>query len=94
MSETFGSWIAIVMAAGQGKRMRSSLPKVLHPLAGRPMVRHVVDAVRAAGFGYAFWAVLASVLTLASFMKVMKYGFYGKLNRKLSDIKSAPIFMK
>lgn len=30
--------------------MRSSLPKVLHPLAGRPMVRHVVEAARGAGF--------------------------------------------
>ncbi len=38
------------MAAGQGKRMRSSLPKVLHPLAGRPMVRHVIEAARQAGF--------------------------------------------
>ena len=37
------------MAAGQGTRMRSALPKVLHPVAGRPMVRHVVDAAREAG---------------------------------------------
>jgi len=37
----------IVMAAGQGKRMHSALPKVLHPLAGRPLVTHVLDAVRA-----------------------------------------------
>jgi bifunctional UDP-N-acetylglucosamine pyrophosphorylase/glucosamine-1-phosphate N-acetyltransferase len=36
----------IVLAAGQGKRMRSSLPKVLHPLAGRPIVAHVLDAAR------------------------------------------------
>jgi bifunctional UDP-N-acetylglucosamine pyrophosphorylase/glucosamine-1-phosphate N-acetyltransferase len=36
----------IVLAAGQGKRMRSSLPKVLHPLAGRPIVVHVLDAAR------------------------------------------------
>jgi bifunctional UDP-N-acetylglucosamine pyrophosphorylase / glucosamine-1-phosphate N-acetyltransferase len=35
----------VVLAAGQGKRMRSSLAKVLHPLAGRPMLRHVLDAV-------------------------------------------------
>lgn len=34
----------IVLAAGQGKRMKSDLPKVLHPLAGRPMIRHVLDA--------------------------------------------------
>jgi bifunctional UDP-N-acetylglucosamine pyrophosphorylase/glucosamine-1-phosphate N-acetyltransferase len=36
----------LVLAAGQGKRMRSSLPKVLHPLAGRPMLAHVLDAAR------------------------------------------------
>lgn len=33
----------IILAAGQGTRMRSTLPKVLHPLAGRPMVLHVVE---------------------------------------------------
>ncbi len=40
---------AIVLAAGQGTRMRSRLPKVLHTLAGRPLVCHVLDALRAAG---------------------------------------------
>jgi bifunctional UDP-N-acetylglucosamine pyrophosphorylase/glucosamine-1-phosphate N-acetyltransferase len=50
MSRPFANWSVIVLAAGQGKRMRSSLPKVLHPLAGRPMVRHVVEAAREAGF--------------------------------------------
>jgi bifunctional UDP-N-acetylglucosamine pyrophosphorylase/glucosamine-1-phosphate N-acetyltransferase len=34
------------MAAGQGKRMHSKLPKVLHPLAGRPLVSHVLDTAR------------------------------------------------
>ena len=37
------------MAAGQGTRMRSALPKVAHPLAGRPLVRHVIEVARAAG---------------------------------------------
>src|SRR3989337_2697821 len=37
----------IVLAAGQGKRMHSSLPKVLHALAGRPLLAHVLDAARA-----------------------------------------------
>jgi bifunctional UDP-N-acetylglucosamine pyrophosphorylase/glucosamine-1-phosphate N-acetyltransferase len=35
----------VVLAAGQGKRMKSDLPKVLHPLAGRPLIQHVVEAV-------------------------------------------------
>jgi len=37
----------VVLAAGQGKRMRSQLPKILHPLAGRPLLAHVLAAARA-----------------------------------------------
>jgi bifunctional UDP-N-acetylglucosamine pyrophosphorylase / glucosamine-1-phosphate N-acetyltransferase len=40
---------AIVLAAGQGTRMRSRIPKVLHPLAGRTMLEHVLDALARAG---------------------------------------------
>ena len=40
---------ALIMAAGKGTRMRSELPKVLHPVCGRPMIEWVVDAARAAG---------------------------------------------
>ena len=36
----------VVLAAGQGKRMRSVLPKVLQPIAGKPMLAHVLDAAR------------------------------------------------
>ena len=39
----------VILAAGMGKRMHSRLPKVLQPLAGRPMLDHVLDAT--AGFG-------------------------------------------
>ncbi|HKU40299.1 MAG TPA: bifunctional UDP-N-acetylglucosamine diphosphorylase/glucosamine-1-phosphate N-acetyltransferase GlmU [Polyangiales bacterium] len=42
-------FVALVLAAGQGKRMRSSLPKVAHPLLGRPMLTYPVDAALAAG---------------------------------------------
>ncbi|MFD0621206.1 bifunctional UDP-N-acetylglucosamine diphosphorylase/glucosamine-1-phosphate N-acetyltransferase GlmU [Paenibacillus sp. GCM10027629] len=37
--------MAVVLAAGQGKRMKSKLYKVLHPVCGKPMVGHVVDTV-------------------------------------------------
>ncbi len=37
----------VILAAGQGKRMRSDLPKVLHPLAGRPLLAHVLATARA-----------------------------------------------
>jgi bifunctional UDP-N-acetylglucosamine pyrophosphorylase/glucosamine-1-phosphate N-acetyltransferase len=40
---------AIILAAGQGTRMKSSLPKVLHKVAGLPMLGHVVKALRGAG---------------------------------------------
>ena len=36
---------AVVLAAGEGKRMRSSMAKVLHPVAGKPMLHHVLDSV-------------------------------------------------
>lgn len=41
----------LVMAAGKGTRMRSSLPKVLHPVLGRPMIEWVLDAAGEAGAG-------------------------------------------
>jgi bifunctional UDP-N-acetylglucosamine pyrophosphorylase/glucosamine-1-phosphate N-acetyltransferase len=36
----------VILAAGQGKRMKSELPKVLQPLAGKPLLRHVIDTAR------------------------------------------------
>ncbi|MFO0454180.1 MAG: bifunctional UDP-N-acetylglucosamine diphosphorylase/glucosamine-1-phosphate N-acetyltransferase GlmU [Pseudomonadota bacterium] len=39
----------VILAAGQGKRMKSDLPKVLQPLAGKPLLRHVVECARALG---------------------------------------------
>lgn len=40
---------AIILAAGQGTRMKSKLYKVLHAVCGKPMLEHVVDQVEAAG---------------------------------------------
>ena len=39
----------VILAAGKGTRMRSAMPKVLHKLAGRSMLGHVVDAVDSLG---------------------------------------------
>jgi bifunctional UDP-N-acetylglucosamine pyrophosphorylase/glucosamine-1-phosphate N-acetyltransferase len=41
----------VVLAAGEGKRMRSALPKVLHPMLGRPMLGHVLAAAQPLGAG-------------------------------------------
>jgi len=41
--------LTIILAAGEGKRMRSPLPKVLHPVAGLPMVVHVLETASKAG---------------------------------------------
>ncbi len=40
---------AVVLAAGQGMRMKSAIPKVLHPIAGRPMLLHLLDNVAPIG---------------------------------------------
>ncbi|HUP98347.1 MAG TPA: bifunctional UDP-N-acetylglucosamine diphosphorylase/glucosamine-1-phosphate N-acetyltransferase GlmU [Usitatibacter sp.] len=45
-STTSNSLQVVILAAGQGKRMYSRLPKVLHSLAGRPLLGHVLDAAR------------------------------------------------
>lgn len=43
------NWTVIILAAGQGKRMKSPLPKVLHPVAGIPLIHHVIETCHAAG---------------------------------------------
>jgi bifunctional UDP-N-acetylglucosamine pyrophosphorylase/glucosamine-1-phosphate N-acetyltransferase len=39
----------VVLAAGKGTRMKSSLPKVLHPIGGKPMVQHIINTVKKLG---------------------------------------------
>ena len=41
--------VALVLAAGKSTRMKSAVPKVLHPVCGRPMIEYVLDAARQAG---------------------------------------------
>jgi len=55
----------VILAAGQGKRMRSDLPKVLHPLGGRPLLRHVLDSAH----------------TLAATRTIVVYGHGGEAVR-------------
>lgn len=48
--ERMSNRYAVILAAGQGTRMKSNIYKVLHPVCGKPMVQHVVDQVSALGF--------------------------------------------
>jgi bifunctional UDP-N-acetylglucosamine pyrophosphorylase/glucosamine-1-phosphate N-acetyltransferase len=48
-SASFPSLDVVILAAGKGTRMRSNLPKVLHRLAGRPLLEHVIGTARALG---------------------------------------------
>ena len=52
----------MILAAGLGTRMRSRVPKVLHPLCGRPMVAYVLDAWHDAGIAL---AIVLAVLVMA-----------------------------
>ncbi|MDQ2823248.1 MAG: bifunctional UDP-N-acetylglucosamine diphosphorylase/glucosamine-1-phosphate N-acetyltransferase GlmU [Pseudomonadota bacterium] len=63
----------VILAAGMGKRMQSALPKVLHPLAGKPLLQHVIDAARSLApsklcviYGHGGAAVPAMVAGLAA----------------------------
>ncbi len=48
---------AVILAAGQGTRMKSNLPKVMHRVAGKPMVRYALESVRAVGIDQAVLVV-------------------------------------
>ena len=42
-------WVGVVLAAGEGRRMNSKVPKVLHQVCGKPMISHVVEGLKQAG---------------------------------------------
>ena len=54
----------------------------------------IIACIQADRLGFAIWAVIGSILTLASFMKVQRYAFFGKLKEGLSGIKEVPLTMK
>ncbi len=67
--------VAVILAAGKGTRMKSSLPKVLHGVGGKPMLRHVMEAAQAAGasrtvvvVGFGGEAVQAAMGTAAEYV--------------------------
>jgi multicomponent Na+:H+ antiporter subunit D len=53
----------------------------------------IVACVEAGRYGFAFLAVVGSILTLASFAKVQRYGFLGRLREKWQGVHEAPVFM-
>jgi bifunctional UDP-N-acetylglucosamine pyrophosphorylase/glucosamine-1-phosphate N-acetyltransferase len=57
------TYATVVLAAGKGTRMRSTLPKVLHPLAGSPLLAHVLKAVEAIPATPSFASLAASTTT-------------------------------
>ncbi|MFC1804472.1 complex I subunit 5 family protein [Candidatus Omnitrophota bacterium] len=54
----------------------------------------ILACIQADRIGYALLAVLASILTLASFMKVQKFAFFGKLDKALQAVKEVPFLMR
>ncbi|MBA2286595.1 MAG: bifunctional UDP-N-acetylglucosamine diphosphorylase/glucosamine-1-phosphate N-acetyltransferase GlmU [Ktedonobacteraceae bacterium] len=57
------TYATVVLAAGNGTRMRSTLPKVLHPLAGAPLIAHVLNAIDAIPSASTFAPLVLSATT-------------------------------
>ena len=67
----------VILAAGQGTRMKSTLPKVLHRLAGRPLLGHVIDCARALDpveIVASAWAPAASTFKLVTTAALLEGG--------------------
>jgi multicomponent Na+:H+ antiporter subunit D len=54
----------------------------------------IIACIQSGHIGYGIWAVVGSILTLSSFMKVQKFAFYGTLTDKYKTIKEVPFFMR
>lgn len=65
------SWptLAVILAAGQGTRMRSQLPKVMHPVGNRPLLGHVLAAVDAANIEQCAVVLGSGSRTVADYLK-------------------------
>lgn len=65
------SWrtLAVILAAGQGTRMRSQLPKVMHPVGNRPLLGHVLAAVEAANIDQCAVVLGAGSRAVADYLK-------------------------
>ncbi|NBQ13866.1 MAG: hypothetical protein EBU31_04485 [Proteobacteria bacterium] len=75
----------VILAAGKGTRMKSDLPKVMHPAAGRPMVESVVDAARAVGCS-------PVVLVIGHGADVVRAHFAGHANTEFAVDMARPLF--
>ena len=49
MKKIIANTVAVILAGGKGKRMNSKLPKVLHKIAGRPLIAHVISTAKSLG---------------------------------------------
>ncbi len=49
MKKTLANTVAVILAGGKGKRMNSKLPKVLHKIAGKPLIAHVISTAQSLG---------------------------------------------
>src|SRR6266699_1578299 len=68
------TYATVVLAAGKGTRMRSTLPKVLHQLTGSPLLSHVLKAVEAIPSASSFASFTAAASSLSTFRPAVVLG--------------------